>query len=154
METETKRLTAEIIKIYPEMFQGTDPNYTPWRAGLGVDLGWYPIIKRLVTTIKENDDQYNLENGTEVVTKVFDIKEKYGSLRFHPVGGTSDKNWDAIEAAENESENTCETCGSTEDVGTWTKGWIVTCCKSCAQKRTEFQTPKQELDVVWLPRKK
>ena len=104
METETKRLTAEIIKIYPEMFQGTDPNYTPWSAGLGVDLGWYPIIKRLVTTIKENDDQYNLENGTKVVTKVFDIKEKYGSLRFHPVGGTSDKNWDAIEAAENESE--------------------------------------------------
>lgn len=151
MATETEKLAAEIIRIYPEMFQGKNLDMVPWSSGLGVDLGWYPIIKRLVTTIKENDDLHNLEHNTRVVTKVADIKEKWGTLRFVPLGSTLDKNWDAIDQAEEESDNTCESCGSTENVGKWTKGWMVTCCRPCAEKRLEFQSHKLSLNEVFKP---
>ena len=75
-----------------------------------VGSGWRGLIERL----------YALCDTEEV--SVFQVKEKYGGLRFY-VGVASDRVLDAIEAAESESMTICETCGEpgkpVEDAGWW-----------------------------------
>lgn len=133
----THQKATEIVKIYPEMFTfSVRRDYTPnpfetYGKGMGVGLGWYPLIKDLVEQIKENDDRMNLENNTNHVTKVTQLKEKWGGLRFY-VTGTTQENWKLIEKAEAASYEICEECGSKEDVGLWNAGWRLTKCKSCA----------------------
>ena len=57
------------------------------------------------------------------------IKEKFGTLRYYVYGGDSYAH-NAIRKAEDESYNTCEKCGSKENVET--KGsWLKTLCNKC-----------------------
>jgi len=141
------KLAKQIVDIYPKMFTfcvrlNCEPDpYETYGTGMGVGLGWYPLIKKLVETIHENDTMLNLEHGTDHVTKVTQIKEKFGGLRFY-VTGTSDKNWKAIDAAEEDSFYTCEECGSKQDVGRWNDGWVLTKCKKCATEEFEERKAK------------
>lgn len=142
------KLAKEIIDIYPKMFTfcvridcEPDP-YETYGHGMGVGLGWYGIIKDIVETIKEEDDRLNLENNTNHITKVSDIKEKWGGLRFYCAGGASEKSWKAIEKGEHDSYYTCEECGSKQDVGEYYDGWVSTKCKPCAQEHFAFNIDK------------
>jgi ribosomal protein L37AE/L43A len=142
------KLAKEIVDIYPKMFTfcvridcEPDP-YETYAHGMGVGLGWYGIIKDIVEIIKEEDDRLNLENNTNHVTKVSDIKEKWGGLRFYCAGGASKKAWDAIEKGERDSYHTCEECGSKEDVGEYDDGWISVKCKPCAVDHHAFYIDK------------
>jgi len=136
------KLAKQIVDIYPKMFTfcvrlNCEPDpYETYGKGMGVGIGWYPIIKKLVETIHENDTRMNLEKNADHITKVTDIKEKFGGLRFY-VTATSEENWKAIGKAEEESYYTCEECGSREDVGRWNAGWILTKCKKCALEEFE-----------------
>jgi hypothetical protein len=141
------KLAKEIIDIYPDMFTfcvrincKPDP-YESYGHGLGIGLGWYGIIKDIVETIKEEDDRVNLENNSEHITKVTQIKEKWGGLRFYCTG-TTDKGWSVIEKAEKESYEVCENCGSKTDVGCYSDGWISTKCKPCAEDSYKFGMDK------------
>jgi len=60
------------------------------------------------------------------------VKEKFGGLRFYIDGG--DEVVHAyINFAEHLSYWICEHCGSTKEIG-YTGGWIMTLCKTCAEK--------------------
>jgi hypothetical protein len=61
--------------------------------------------------------------------KLTQIKEKFGGLRFYYNGG-DDTIDGMVRLAESLSYQICEYCGTTINIGQ-TKGWIVTCCKSC-----------------------
>jgi len=119
--------TKEIINIYPEMFK--DANFS---KGFQVGTGWFPIIKDLVDSIKENDNVYNQKNNFKFVTKVSNISERFGSMVFQ-VGRTLRANVLLVNNAEQESYLTCETCGTKEDMGSYKEK---ACCKLCAEKRT------------------
>jgi hypothetical protein len=57
------------------------------------------------------------------------MKEKFGGLRFYFDGG--DKQIEGmVEMAEYMCENTCQDCGSTENIGL-TQSWITTLCQTC-----------------------
>jgi len=143
-----QKLAKQIVDIYPKMFTfcvrlNCEPDpYEDYGKDMGVGIGWYPIIKKLVETIHENDTRLNLEKNINHITKVTQIKEKFGGLRFY-VTATSDENWEAIKKAEEESFFTCEECGSKEDVGRWNDGWILTKCKKCAIKEFESRQWKE-----------
>jgi hypothetical protein len=77
------------------------------QAKSSVGPGWSGILDRL----------YNKLPKSVYVTQV---KEKYGSLRFY-VGSASNRTYDIIEAAEKESETTCEVCGEPGKI--ITRGW-------------------------------
>lgn len=86
-----------------------------------VGLGWAPIIQRLYQAKPEQ-------------TKVIQVKEKFGGLRFYVENSTPEFN-QLIREAEKESFTTCESCGITGDfVETKTNKdgyWLLTLCAAC-----------------------
>ncbi|RLD64344.1 MAG: hypothetical protein DRJ01_01115 [Bacteroidetes bacterium] len=81
--------------------------------------GWFDIIWDLCEKIEPLvDEEFN----------VFQVKEKFGGLRFY-VDGSSDIVYDLITEAEDKAEVTCEVCGKPgKSRG---GGWIRTLCDEC-----------------------
>ena len=98
----------------------------PYNYQFGVGDGWYSILYELILKIKFNDKAEG-----KWITKVTQLKEKWGGLRFY-VTGTSKINWQLIRDAEKQSFDICEESGSTENVGTWKHGWVRTLSKKVA----------------------
>jgi hypothetical protein len=122
----------------------------PYKYIIGVGDGWFKIVYELVHSIRVND----LKKG-DWVTKVTQIKEKFGGLRFY-VTGTSDKNWALIRNAEQKSYGVCEVTGSETEVGTWNDGWVQTLCRQYALQKfynliDEGKTGGKQFDEFWKP---
>ena len=84
-----------------------------------VGRGWSPLIKIIVSKI----------NGD----RIFDIKEKYGTLSVYLNSGGTDQEYEFIEAIERLSGTICESCGK---IGTIREtSWIKTLCNKCYEKR-------------------
>jgi hypothetical protein len=178
----TNKNSERIVELYPEMFTFTSRGYehnwfekqynnalaylhkkikvtrkidyiqqtNPYKYSFEIGDGWFKIMYELVKGIKAND----LKKG-DWITKVTQIKEKFGGLRFY-VTGTSDKNWALIRNAEQKSYGVCEESGSEVEVGTWTFGWIRTMCRQLALEKFYELSDKGELngkqfDDCWKP---
>lgn len=70
-----------------------------------------------------------------------DIKEKYGTLRIYGYYGKEID--DIITQAEKDCQNTCQDCGSNNDVDHIDNGWVYVLCQEC-RDRPEF-SPKREV---------
>ena len=104
----------------------------------------------MVAGIKANDAKKG-----DWITKVTQIKEKFGGLRFY-VTGTSDKNWALIRNAEQKSYGVCEETGSEVEVGTWNDGWIRTLCRKEALRKfydlsDSGKLEGKKFDDLWKP---
>ena len=91
-----------------------------WLPSVGA--GWHRLVVKLI------EDLFDAGWDGEV----FDIKEKFGSLRFYigPIDGVQPFD-PLIRAAEEESAKTCEICGkpgTPREKG----GWIKTKCSFCS----------------------
>jgi hypothetical protein len=134
--------TEDIIQKYPKIFEHYEgnPRGVNW---YGVSEGWLPIIDILCSI--ENPDfdptkKYDREDPTthrylqvkrEQAT-CLQMKEKFGGLRFY-TSGEDEFVSGLICMASYMCDNTCEGCGTHEDLGI-TKGWITVRCKKCAEK--------------------
>lgn len=87
-----------------------------------VGKGWHGIVARLV------DDLFALGwNG-----RVYQVKEKFGGLRFYAATNGASEIHDRIEEAMNESYKTCEECGE-PGVIREDRSWIQTLCEEHAR---------------------
>lgn len=178
----TNKNSEKIVELYPEMFTYTTRGYehnwfekqynsalaylhkkikvtrkidyikqtNPYKYLIDVGDGWFKIIFNLVGGIKAND-----EKKGDWITKVTQIKEKFGGLRFY-VTGTSDKNWALIRNAEAKSYGVCEESGSEVEVGTWNDGWVRTMCRELAYEKFYELSDAGKLngrtfDDLWKP---
>ena len=82
----------------------------------GVGVGWYPLIKDLITDL--------IELGWD--KKTCQVKEKFGGLRFY-INAGSDKIYERITLAENQSYEICEVCGEKGELRK-NIGWYTTLC--------------------------
>lgn len=169
----TQQNSERIVELYPEMFTYTTRGYehnwfekqynkalaylhkkikvsrkinyiqqtNPYKYEFAVGDGWFKILFELVAGIKVNDQKKG-----DWITKVTQIKEKFGGLRFY-VTGTSDKNWALIRNAEQKSYGVCEESGSEVEVGTWVQGWQQTLCRQIALQRYYNKMDKNEFAV-------
>jgi hypothetical protein len=183
----TEKHNVELVEIYPEMFTWTFRNTeqnkfdkiynkvlsnlhrnlkftrkidyrkqsNPYKYHFNVGDGWFGILKELIKGIRENDAKDNFK----WTTKVTQVKEKFGGLRFY-VTGTSDKSWKLIHKAEEKSYMVCEVSGSEVEVGQWVMGWCQTLSKKVALQRfyDEMDAGKigegVKFDDVWRPTEK
>jgi len=81
--------------------------------------GWAKIINNL-------DQRLNKTNPNYVI---YQIKEKFGGLRFH-TDWLSPEGYDLVSAAESDALKTCEYCGAKENVTT-SGSWLKTLCPTC-----------------------
>jgi hypothetical protein len=118
-----------IIDKHPEMFtlqENENPIY-PIKFGMECNDGWFTIIDELTDKIAELD--------TKKEIKIFQIKEKFGGLRYYldscPEELYAQVN-NLIDDAEEKSYITCETCGKPgiKRGG----GWISIRCDECEEK--------------------
>lgn len=127
--------TQKLIQKYPKIFQDYEgnPGMVNWH---GVPEGWLPIIDKLCGSIQNYIDNYKrwIKEKDEWVhppqLTCTQMKEKYGGLRFYYEGG-DDLMEGMVVMAEYLCSNTCQDCGSEQDIGR-TAGWITTLCRSCA----------------------
>lgn len=92
-----------------------------------VGEGWVPILLKLIDEL--------FEDGWD--GRVWQIKEKFGGLRFY-APFTSDKQAELVTIAEELCSKTCEVCG---ELGHLRQGgWIQTLCDAHANGRPAFNT--------------
>lgn len=85
--------------------------------------GWYNLLDELCTRIEKlADDDF----------RVYQIKEKFGGLRFY-VGSTTKEILDLIDEYEEKSYTICENCGESGKLITHF-GWYVTLCEKCEKE--------------------
>ena len=139
----------ELISKYPKIFVDYEgnPGQCNW---LDLPTGWVSIIDDLCGSIQEYVDThvtYTAEDKVRPVqVRCFQMKEKFGGLRFY-TNGHDDHVGGMISLAEYLCDNTCQQCGSREDLGI-TSGWISVMCRSCitnhGNKYMSAWTPKQQ----------
>lgn len=111
--------TQEIIAKYPKIFEDyeSNPRQCNW---YGVPKGWLPIIDELCGCIQNHIDSiktYTKEGMTSPSqVKCLQMKEKFGELRFYTFGHT-DVIDGMIRYAAHRCDNTCDRCGSHENLG-------------------------------------
>jgi hypothetical protein len=135
--------TEQLIQKYPKIFKDYEGN--PQRVNWhGVPDGWLPIIDKLCGAMQnyiDNHRRYTKDGPVkpEQVTCT-QMKEKFGGLRFY-TDGHDDVIEGMITMAEYLCDNTCEKCGSEEDLG-YTQGWISVMCNACAMGSNRKWEPK------------
>ena len=97
--------------------------------GIECGYGWYGLILPLCRKI----ERYNIGKEEDDKIRIYQIKEKFGGLRFYISHGPKEF-YDWIDRIEDESYKVCEICGSVRDVTTEGDGWVTTLCKQCRDK--------------------
>lgn len=129
-----KELQQKLFDDYPKIFQDKDkPNTESLMChGFSCGDGWYHIIDALCKALQDTTDLYK---ESQVVA--FQIKEKFGTLRFYAVGRSTEKQNGMISFAKALSCRVCESCGSNKNVKLREGPWIRTLCDDCNDKRNE-----------------
>jgi hypothetical protein len=132
-------LKEELDSSKYKVLKEEDSNYPFYLFGIECGSGWFKLIKPIIEYI----DKYNENKSEDDKIIITQIKEKYGTLRIYISHGTKEL-FDMIDNAERESEITCETCGSKNNVG-YTFGYIQTICHDCIKK----ECVNKELTLQW-----
>ena len=120
----------ELLKKYEHMLT-KDERYAIRMFGIECGDGWRTILENLFANI-----QLLIDGGAPMI-ELHQVKEKFGGLRFY-AEECDDNVRKAISDAELAAWNTCELCGSTEEVGC-TNGWITVCCRKCHGSNERLQ---------------
>lgn len=127
-------LDKKLCEKYPLIFKNRHESMTKTAMCWGFECGdgWYDLIDVLCNNIQHHVDWYNKyqeEKMEQVVA--FQVKEKYGGLRFYVDGG-DDYILGMISLAESLSHRICEECGAAgKSRG---NGWVRTLCDQHAAK--------------------
>jgi hypothetical protein len=157
MNTE---LELKLTKEHPSIFRGHggDPRETGMAFGIECGNGWYRLISRLCKHIDGLVEWVNrIEPTAKFEVIAFQVKEKYGTLRFYVdfrfdpelpteimkrVNGIMDRISGAIDFAESMSGTICEECGQNGEINR-SEAWMRCRCRSCAICEY-METPNEE----------
>ncbi len=104
-----------------KLFWGfTGKETTKEKVCLCVGPGWRQLVSKLIDDL--------LEAGWDGY--VFQVKEKFGGLRFY---ASANANYELISAAEDQSYHICEECGEPGKV--YRDGWWKTLCEKHAREQ-------------------
>lgn len=136
--------TAQEDKNYTHLYKKYQHLFTKQNGrafamfGFECGDGWYKILEQLIDQIDSYIQQKYKDK--EFDFQIVQIKEKFGGLRFYFDGG-DDVIHELTRLAENLSYNTCEYCGSNQNIFR-SHGWIVTACHDCATTHENLKDRK------------
>lgn len=114
-------LQNKIKKDFPDLCS-EDQLPSSFAFGFECGNGWYDLIYKLCKDVSEVSPE----------TKIVQVKEKFGELRFY-VNSANNKAYELIDEAERKSREICEVCGSKSKVRN-NNGWLSTICDKCKEK--------------------
>lgn len=123
MDTE---LQEQLYRRYPLIFQerGMPPAETAMYWGIATGNGWYHLIDGLCAQLQRETDQ---EGMPQVIAT--QVKEKFGTLRFH-TREANERQSAMIALATELSSRICNQCGAPGQLRT--SGWCATLCDAHA----------------------
>lgn len=121
-----KELQQKFYDRWPEWFRGKNEGMRANLMCFGFSHGdgWFDLEWKLCEALEA------LGVGPEY--KIFQIKEKFGTLRWYD-NGVSEAGHALVHEAEKESAKTCEECGQPGTIRSG--GWYRTLCDACEAKR-------------------
>jgi len=145
--TEKDISERKILSKYKKIFRQKDLPMTQtcmcW--GLDIGYGWHPLVDMLCGCIQSYIDHNKKYDPKINQVEAVQVKEKFGGLRFY-TNGECERIDGMIWLAEYMSNYICESCGTTKNVTQNNKGWILTLCDECRNKKHE--TLKKELQDI------
>jgi len=138
-----EELDNKLVKAFPLLYgdRNAPMQSTAMCWGFPGD-GWFDIIwdlsSKLEPLIQKCIDE---EQDTELYPKAFQVKEKFGGLRFYMTYDT-DEIYDLISEAEALSLKTCEECGKPGEKRSG--GWIHTHCDYCHENWDKIRSKRWE----------
>lgn len=115
----------ELVAIYPELFSDLAERSNFRLFNFECGDGWFALLKSGIEKIKEEYEKSGLK------LKVYQVKEKYGTLRFY-LDQYTDAIQEIVEEMETQSERICEECGALGHISGLV--WVRTLCEECLQK--------------------
>jgi len=124
-----QELDDKLCKAYPKIFAARHGKMETTAMCWGFECGdgWYTLIDSMCSLIQSHCN-YSKECPQVIA---FQIKEKFGGLRFYYDGG-DDYIAGIVSFAEHMSQNICEVCGDRGVLNT--EGWIKCLCPTHDKK--------------------
>ena len=138
-----QELDSKLVKAFPLLYDDRDApmQSTAMCWGFPGD-GWFDLTWDLSSKLEPLIQKFIDENqDTEPYPKAFQVKEKFGGLRFYMTCG-SDEIYDLIREAEALSYKTCEVCGKPGEERP--SGWIRTHCDDCHENWDKIRAKRWE----------
>lgn len=133
MTEEERKENERLISRYPFIADPDDPDYT-WLDGM--PDGWR---KAFGEKMCEEIRNALISEGMLETYKVFQVKEKYGGLRWYDSGGTEETE-KIIDKYERLSYRTCVNCG--KPATCVSAGYILPFCDKCAAEEEAGFMPR------------
>ncbi len=127
-----KALFDEFSNLYRGRFLKINKNLMC--AGFACNDGWYELIRNLSLDINEIAKREGLKDKNYPMA--FQVKEKFGGLRFYLSSGTIEAIRNAIDKAEEASYKICEKCGKSGKIRDG--AWIFTLCDQCYNEGKDY----------------
>jgi hypothetical protein len=118
-----QELDDALVRDFPNLYADRHNKQAPFCWGFECGDGWEPLIRKLSQEVEAII--VALPEKERKKFRVKQVKEKFGTLRFY-MGVAHDGIHAAIDRAEQESAQTCETCGKPGKVRSG--GWISVLC--------------------------
>ena len=96
------------------------------------DIGWFDILDKALSQML----MLCCETGESI--KIVQIKEKFGGLRFYIQNGSNEM-YKRIVDAENQSYETCETCGEKGEIRRDIGWWMTLCETHYNEKKLKYE---------------
>lgn len=127
-------IQEDIMIKYEDYFRLYWDRESSMKYGFQCADGWAPLIEVLMLEIHDYITMNELKPF-----QVLQVKEKFGALRIY-VDTNDFRVIDLINKTEALSTKVCEYCGTLDNVGTTTSGWIHSICRSCFIRGETNQT--------------
>jgi hypothetical protein len=134
--------TETLFQMFPRLYRGRGKPVTESLMCFGFECGdgWFSLIRDLSAAIERACDE-----DRTVVPEVVQVKEKYGGLRVYIYGG-SDRVYQLIDRAEEDSLRICEQCGLEGVLCVDGGGWYRTVCAEHAREHDMMPVTARGLD--------
>ena len=118
--------------------------------GIETGEGWKPIAQKVIDKIVE----YNSNSPEDSKIYIDQVKEKFAGLRIYVTydnvpQDVIDEIEKLIRDAEVEVANTCEECGTKENIGMRVNGWYTVMCEDCAKKTVQSNPVYKSIGIKW-----
>jgi hypothetical protein len=151
----TPENTEKLYQAFPHLYRGQNKSLqeSSMHWGFQCDDGWFDLIWNLSHAIEEAARQEGLEPQNDAWPEATQVKQKFGTLRFH-LQNYHEGIRALIREAGAAAGKICEVCGASSSSVVNSRRWVKTLCRDHAEEflRETSVVNKNKTPVWKLPK--